>query len=88
MLTKFKEVVSVLHQTPKALQLVWRSSPIYTLFLGRLTLLQSVIPVCQVWIGKLIVDAIVGAVNQPGSQPLGPIAFLVSIERAKNFLFF
>ncbi len=45
--------------TPATLRLVWQSSRLSTTLLGLLTLAVATLPVAMVWVGKLIVDAVV-----------------------------
>ena len=52
--------LSGLNATPPTLKLVWRYAPWATLGLGFTTLLAVVTPLSMVWVGKLIVDAVVG----------------------------
>jgi ATP-binding cassette subfamily B protein len=54
--------------TPQALQLVWQTNRWATVGLGLLTLGGALLPATQAWVGKLIVDGVVAAI-QNGSDP-------------------
>ena len=54
--------------TPQALQLVWQTNRWATVGLGLLTLGGALLPATQAWVGKLIVDGVVAAI-QSGSDP-------------------
>lgn len=45
------------------LQLVWSTSPIQTLVAAGLSLLQAFIPAATIWISKLLLDAVAGAIE-------------------------
>jgi len=54
--------------TPQALQLVWQTNRWATVGLGLLTVGGALLPATQAWVGKLIVDGVVAAI-QNGSDP-------------------
>jgi ATP-binding cassette subfamily B protein len=56
----------VLGGTPRVLRLVWEAHPRYATVLLILTVVQGLVPLAQVWITKLIVDAAVAAIA-PGA---------------------
>ena len=45
---------------PPLLRMVWETHPGYTLTMAALRLLRSAVPVATLWVGKLILDTIVG----------------------------
>ena len=49
--------------TPQALKLVWQANPTATLGLAFLTLAGALLPATQAWVGKLIVDGVVAAIQ-------------------------
>ncbi len=51
--------------TPQALQLVWQTNRWATVGLGLLTLGGALLPASQAWVGKLIVDGVVAAIQDP-----------------------
>ncbi len=66
------EFWEALRNTPEAFRLVWLASRRAALAGIGLTLVAAILPAGQAWAGKLIVDSIVGAIN----QNLEPIAGL------------
>ncbi len=66
----------------KSMILVWQSGHSLTAFFGLLTALQSIIPACQVWIGKLIVDGVVEAIQDPQDARIRQLVLLVVLEFA------
>ena len=54
--------------TPQALRLVWQANPAATVGLAFLTLAGALLPASQAWVGKLIVDGVVAAIQQ-GHDP-------------------
>lgn len=55
----------VFRYSRRALELVWTTSRALTLALGLLTLVAGILPAGVAWVGALIVDAVVAAINQP-----------------------
>lgn len=55
-----RQQVAALRYVPPLLKMVWETHRSYTLTMAGLRLLRSIIPVATLWIGKLILDAIVG----------------------------
>lgn len=63
---------------PRALRLVWDTQPLLTVLLGAITLFQALVPAATAWVGKLVVDGVVGAMANPaeGLRPLLPLVGL------------
>ena len=58
-----------LHNVGRAFGLVWQAHRAATLTMAALTLVSALIPAAQAYVGKLIVDAVVAAVNtQPSAD--------------------
>ena len=55
-----RQQVEALRYVPPLLKMVWETHPGYTLTMAALRLLRSAVPVATLWVGKLILDAIVG----------------------------
>ena len=55
----FRERVGALRHLPPFLRLVWESSPALTLASLALRLVRAAVPVLVLYVGKLIVDAVV-----------------------------
>lgn len=58
-------VRGMVRQSVRALRLVWSTSPSAALAMGALTLLSGTLPAALAWVGKQIVDAVVGAGGDP-----------------------
>lgn len=76
----------------RAFMLVWRAHPASALAMAACTLVGAFVPVGQVWVGKLIVDGVVNAINlQLGAQaglravlPFLAVEFALFLARAAN----
>lgn len=51
---------------PRALKLVWETSPALTVLLGVATLGEAAIPAATAWAGKLVVDGLLKGLSSPG----------------------
>jgi len=58
-----KEFFDALRNTPQAFKLVWAASKTSALIGIFLTVLAAVMPAAQAWVGKLIIDAILKAID-------------------------
>ena len=68
-----------MRNVPPFLRMVWGTHRGYTLGIGSLRLLRAFVPLASLWVGKLIVDTIVAAL-QGGEPPWNRLALLVGIE--------
>ncbi len=59
-----RDNLETLRNTPEAFRLVWAASRSNTLISFGLTPISALLPAAQSWVGKMIVDSILGAVNQ------------------------
>jgi ATP-binding cassette subfamily B protein len=67
----------------RVLALVWDANPLLTLSLAVLNLAQGGLPAARVWLSKLLVDAVVGAVTSgSGTAALPQVLFLVALQFA------
>lgn len=64
------ERVRVLRYLPAFIRLVWRSHRWYAAGMVFLRLLRAFLPIALLWIGKLLLDAIVGAMAGADTAPL------------------
>src|SRR3954470_24041700 len=81
----WRERLQALKHLPKLLRMVWASEPRYVVGILVLRVLRSAVPLAVLWIGKLIVDAVVHdiALHAQGEPiPWGRLALLVGIELA------
>ncbi len=80
-LPPFKERLVALRLVPRFLRMVWRAQPYYATAIVSLRLVLAFSPVVQLWIGKLIIDAVVA--NIGAAQPdWSGIMRLVALELA------
>jgi ATP-binding cassette subfamily B protein len=69
------------HGFRRVLGLVWDANPWLTLSLAALNLLQGAVPAARVWLSKLLVDAVVGAVSSgTGTAALPQVFVLVAAQ--------
>src|SRR2546423_1921263 len=74
----WKERLEALRYLPALFRLIWRTHRGYTLAIAALRVLRSAVPVATFWVGKLILDAVIGAKAAHGS--LAPIWRYVALE--------
>lgn len=74
-----KRAHGVFGYSRRALDLVWTTSRTLTLALAILTLVAGVLPAVVAFIGQLIVDGVVSAMNSPAHE-IRPVLWLVSME--------
>lgn len=77
----WRERVAALRYVPPLIKLVWQTHRGYTVTMIALRLLLAFIPVATLWVGKLIIDAVVAATREP-SASLTPLWRLVALEAA------
>jgi ATP-binding cassette subfamily B protein len=65
---QWRKVRNSFAHTPQALGLVWRTNRPATLGLALLTLGGALLPATQAWVGKLIVDGVVAAIQKGNDQ--------------------
>lgn len=66
----FREQFAALRHLPPFLALVWRTQPTLTLANLVLRLIKSVLPLAILYVGKLILDQIIGLIETPGTDTL------------------
>ena len=72
----FRRALGVFAYSSRALDLVWTTSRTLTLTLAILTVLAGVLPAAIAWVGQLIVDAVVAAIDAPDPDIRGVIELL------------
>jgi len=75
-----RQQVEALRYVPPLLKMVWETHRGYTLTMAALRLLRSAVPVATLWVGKLILDAIVGM--RDGTPDLPYLWKLIGLEVA------
>src|SRR3954465_7387925 len=81
----WRERLQALRHLPKLLRMVWDTEPRYVVGILVLRVARSVVPLAVLWIGKLIVDEVVHAINIPQAGdpiPWTRLAVLLAIELA------
>ena len=79
----WRERLQALKHLPKLLRMVWDTNPGYVVGILVLRVARSVIPLAVLWVGKLIVDEVVRAIDlvqAGGGVPLSRLAVLLAIE--------
>ncbi|HEY0996722.1 MAG TPA: ABC transporter ATP-binding protein [Gemmatimonadaceae bacterium] len=77
----WRERMEGLRYVPPLLAMVWRTHRGYTATVVALRLLRAAVPVATLWVGKLIIDTVVGlATAPPGSRDLTGLWELVALE--------
>ncbi len=80
LLRQAREALRVLAGTPRVLVLVWQAHAGYATALVAINAAQGLVPLAQVWITKLVIDAVAAAVRTgapPGSVVTAYVAKLV-----------
>lgn len=75
------ERLRAMRNVPPFLRLIWQTHPRYLVAIGLLRLLRALVPVATLWVGKLLIDAIVLDI-QTGTARWSTLATLVGIELA------
>lgn len=74
----WREGRAALRYIPPFLKLVWRTKPSYAVAMALLRVARSFVPVCVLWVGKLIIDAVISA--HAGASSLDHLWKLVALE--------
>ncbi len=70
----------VFRYSGRAVSLVWATSRGLTFVIGLLTLIAGILPAATAYVGKMIVDSVVWAVQNGGEQGLRQVLFYVGLE--------
>jgi ATP-binding cassette subfamily B protein len=73
----FRRALGVFAYSRSAIELVWTTSRPLTLVLAVLTVVAGILPAVISWIGQLIVDAVVAAINAPEPDVRGVLMLLL-----------
>jgi len=85
-LGSWRRVLPALGRTWRAVRLVWTSGPGWTLASIALVFVQSILPLVQLYLLKLIVDAVAGLVRAAAGAAFQPIAVLLALAAAAALL--
>ena len=80
-LPPFKERLIALRLAPRFLRMVWSARPLYAAAIVCFRVLLAFSPVVQLWIGKLIIDAVVANIGAAAPDWTG-VFLLVALELA------
>ncbi len=69
---------AVLKLTPKVFGMVWKVAPASIGLMLALRVLTSVVPIAQLWLGKVLIDSLVAIVTMASSAPSAALVFLVA----------
>ncbi len=72
------QYLGVFRYSRRAIALVWQTSPALTLVLGACTIVAGLLPAAAAWVGQLIVDGVVAAME--GEAAVEPVIWLVALE--------
>jgi ATP-binding cassette, subfamily B, bacterial len=61
---RLQEMRAAYSNIPGAFQLVWGADKRSTLLMAVLTLISAALPATQAWVGKLIIDSVIGSINR------------------------
>ncbi len=86
LLQKWQEIRRSFAHTPQAVRLVWRTNAWATSGLGLLTVAGALLPASQAWVGKLIVDGVVAAIEGGGKADEVRAVFVYLILELALFL--
>lgn len=69
---RWRALTAAYANLPRTITLVWHADAVSTVVMACVTLLSAVLPAAQAWVGKLIVDSVVQAINigMPPSEGL------------------
>ena len=79
----WRERISALRYAPALLKLVYQTEPRYTIAIILLRIVRSGVPVALLWVGKLIIDSVVAAIEVAqagGAVEWGQLGGLVVLE--------
>jgi ATP-binding cassette subfamily B protein len=79
-LPSWSERRAALRYIPALVRLVWQTSPWLTVSMGVLRIVRATLPVATLWVGKLIIDAVVAF--RDAEPDWGRLATLVAVELA------
>ena len=78
----WRDRLAALRHVPALLRLVWQAHRGYAAGVAALRLVRSAVPVLTLWVGKLIIDAVVAASQSRGAADAGRLWRLVAVEIA------
>jgi ATP-binding cassette, subfamily B, bacterial len=82
-----KQIPGAFASLPRVLRLVWSTSPLMTVSLALLSLLQGFTPAASVWLTKLVIDSVVKGIRLHSTGPIWlPVCLQLGIMLLSNLL--
>ncbi|HKJ18927.1 MAG TPA: ABC transporter ATP-binding protein [Xanthomonadales bacterium] len=81
-----KKFFGVFRYSKRAMALVWSTNRRLTIFLGILTIIAGVLPAAVAWIGALIVDGVVAAMEHHGQTGQAELKLIFSLVAAEALI--
>jgi ATP-binding cassette subfamily B protein len=82
-----KQIPGAFASLPRVLRLVWSTSPLMTVLLALLSLLQGFTPAASVWLTKLVVDGVVKGIQLHSTAPIWiPVGLQLGIVLLSSLL--
>ena len=78
----WRERVGALRQVPPLVRLVWETNRGFTIAMVLLRVARAFIPLAALWVGKLIIDAVIAAAANPAAADLTGLWRLIALEIA------
>src|SRR3954464_5303810 len=79
-LPPFKQRVAALKYIPPLMGMVWRTHRGYASIIFALRIARAFVPISTLWVGKLIIDGVIGAARHQGTA--SHVLKLVALEFA------
>lgn len=76
----WRDYLGVFRYSRRAVAMVWDTSRPLTVVLAVATVIAGLLPAAAAWVGQLIVDGVVAAVEAGGEARLAPLFWLVALE--------
>lgn len=76
----WRDYLGVFRYSRRAVAMVWETSRPLTVVLAVATVIAGLLPAAAAWVGQLIVDGVVAAVEAGGEARLAPLFWLVALE--------
>ena len=64
---------------PRCLRLIWDATRLYGILAVAVSMFSAVVPAAQIWITKIVIDNVAGAVGGPGEAPVDWFGLLAPI---------
>ena len=82
MLENLRPIAQTVEYFPRCIRLIWDACRMYAILSVAVGMLGAVVPAAQVWITKMVIDNVVGALNAGGGATVDWMALLIPIVGA------